>query len=281
MGNVINVKEMARELKEKILLFTAETEAKRKGEPTLATILVGDDEGSKYYLESQTKVAKSLNIGKVNITLPKDITEEELLNTISDLNNDRNIHGIMVLFPLPPHIDKKKISSSIAPNKDIDGVNAVNSGRLFLGEKTFIPNTAESCHYIIKKTVGDLSGKNAVIVGRSNIVGKPLSMLLLGDNATVTIAHSKSKDLREITKRADIVVLAVGRPKMFDDSYFSEGQTVIDVGTSELDGKITGDVDFDKVVDKVEYITSVPGGVGALTTALLMFNVCEASKFES
>lgn len=281
MGDIINVKSIAKKLKEEILDFTTNRERNNKSIPTLATVLVGDDEGSKYYLESQTKVAKSLNIDKVNITLPKDVTLEELLSTINELNNDKGIHGIMVLFPLPKHLDEKKVTATIDPLKDIDGVNPINAGNLLLGNKGFVANTAKSCHEIIRQTVGSLNGKNAVIVGRSNIVGKPLSMLLLRDDATVTIAHSKTENLKEITKKADIVVCAVGRPRMFDPSYFSKGQVVIDVGTSEFEGKITGDVVTDEVKEVVDWVTSVPGGVGALTTAILMNNVCEASEVES
>ncbi len=280
MGNIINVKELAARYKEDIKAFALKREKEGKSVPTLATVLVGGDEGSKYYLESQTKVAKSLNLGKVNITLPEETTEEELLGTIADLNADQNIHGIMVLFPVPKHIDGKKISAAIAKEKDIDGVNPMNAGLLFMGDRAFVPATAKSAHTIIKETLGDITGKSVVIVGRSNIVGKPLAMLLLADNATVTIAHSRSKNLPEITKKADIVVAAVGRPEMFTAEYFSPGQTVIDVGTSEKNGKITGDVKTDEAVEIVENVTSVPGGVGAITTTILMKNVCEASELE-
>ncbi len=281
MGNIINVKDLASKYKEEIKEFVKKRELEGKSTPTLATVLVGDDDGSKYYLDSQTKAAGNLGVGKVNITLPSETTEEELLNTIEELNSDNKIHGIMVLFPLPKHIDGKKIARAISPSKDIDGVNPVNAGLLFMGEKAFVPCTAKSAHTIIKETLGDITGRNVVVVGRSNIVGKPLSILLLSDNATVTMAHSKTKDLPSVTKNADIVVAAVGRPHMFTAEYFSPGQTVIDVGTSEKDGKITGDVKTDEAVDIVDYVTSVPGGVGAITTTILMKNVCEASEIES
>lgn len=281
MGNIINVKDLASKYKEEIKEFVKKRELEGKSTPTLATVLVGDDDGSKYYLDSQTKAAGNLGVGKVNITLPSETTEEELLNTIEELNSDNKIHGIMVLFPLPKHIDGKNIARAISPSKDIDGVNPVNAGLLFMGEKAFVPCTAKSAHTIIKETLGDITGRNVVVVGRSNIVGKPLSILLLSDNATVTMAHSKTKDLPSVTKNADIVVAAVGRPHMFTAEYFSPGQTVIDVGTSEKDGKITGDVKTDEAVDIVDYVTSVPGGVGAITTTILMKNVCEASEIES
>lgn len=280
MGNIINVKEMAAKYKEEIKAYTEECATSGKAIPTLATVLVGEDDGSKYYLQAQTKVAKNLGLGKVNITLPEDISEEELLASIQELNDDPNVHGIMVLFPLPKHLDAKKISNAIAPEKDIDGVNPVNAGKLFMGDDTFEPNTAKSAYTIIKEVLGDITGKNVVIVGRSNIVGKPLAMMLLKDNATVTMAHSKTKELAKVTKAADIVVTAVGRPQMFDESYFSPNQTVIDVGTSEKEGKITGDVLTENVKEVVENITSVPGGVGAITTTLLMDNVIKASKGE-
>lgn len=278
---IINVKELAAKYKEEIKAFAKARELEGNSVPTLATVLVGDDDGSIYYMQSQTKVAESLGLGKVNIQLPAETTEDELLATIGDLNNDANIHGIMVLFPLPKHINGKKISAAIAVNKDIDGVNPMNAGLLFMGDRAFVPCTAKSAHIIIKETLGDITGKNVVIVGRSNIVGKPLAMLLLGDNATVTMAHSKTRDLPAITRAADIVVAAVGRPHMFTSEYFSPGQTVIDVGTSEKDGKITGDVLTADAEAIVAHVTSVPGGVGAITTTLLMKNVCEASELES
>lgn len=281
MGNIIDVKALAAKYKEEIVAFVKARQEKGLSVPTLATVLVGDDEGSKYYLQSQTKVAEKLGMGKVNITLPEDVSEEELMAAVEDLNQDGNVHGIMVLFPLPKHLDAKKVSQAIKPEKDIDGVNPINSGRLFMGEKTLEPNTAKSAYTILKETLGDLTGLNAVVVGRSNIVGKPLSMMLLKDSCTVTMAHSKTKDLPSITRAADIVVAAVGRPHMFTKEYFSPGQTVIDVGTSEMDGKITGDVKTDEVVEVVDQITSVPGGVGAITTTLLMKNVCEAADSES
>ncbi|PKK39226.1 Methylenetetrahydrofolate dehydrogenase (NADP+) [Clostridiaceae bacterium JG1575] len=278
MGNIINVKELAAKYKESIKAFATEREVQKKSIPTLATVLVGSDEGSQYYLDSQTRVAKSLNLGKVNITLPQEATQEEVLTVVDELNADPNVHGIMVLFPLPAHLDAKEVSSRIAVQKDIDGVNPINAGRLFMGDKAFVPCTAKSAHTIIKEVLGDIKGKSVVIVGRSNIVGKPLAMLLLADHATVTIAHSRTKNLQEVTRAADIVVAAVGRPEMFTKEYFSPGQTVIDVGTSEKDGKITGDVKTDEVAEVVAHITSVPCGVGAITTTLLMQSVCEASK---
>lgn len=281
MGTIINVKELAKRYKEDIKAFAAKRVEEGKTIPTLATVLVGEDDGSVYYLESQTKVAASLNLGKVNIKLPEACTEEELLQAIDELNKDPKVHGIMVLFPLPAHIDPKKVSSAIAVEKDIDGVNPLNAGLLLTGDRAMVPNTAKSSYVIIKETLGDIKGKNVVIVGRSNIVGKPLAILLLGDHATVTIAHSRSKDLPAITRGADIVVAAVGRPEMFTAEYFSPGQTVIDVGTSEKDGKITGDVKTDEAVEIVDYITSVPGGVGAITTTILMKVVCEAAELES
>ncbi len=280
MGNLINVKELANKYKAEIKAFTEARAKEGKTIPTLATVLVGDDEGSKYYLGAQTKVAESLGLGKVNITLPADTTEEDLLRTVADLNADEAVHGIMVLMPLPKHIDGKKISRSIKPEKDIDGVNPYNAGLLAMGEKANTPCTAKSAQIILKETLGDLTGLNVVIVGRSNIVGKPLAQLLIKENATVTVAHSKSKNLSEITKAADVVVAAVGRPHMFNKDFFSPGQTVIDVGTSEKDGKITGDVVTEEALEIVDYVTSVPGGVGAITTTILMQNVCEAAASE-
>ena len=280
MGNLINVKELANRYKDEIKAFSKARIAEGKSVPTLATVLVGTDEGSQYYLGAQTKVAESLGLGKININLPEDTSEADLLRTIADLNEDAGVHGIMVLLPLPKHIDGKKVSRAIKPEKDIDGVTPYNAGLLTMGEKTHVPCTARSAQIITKETLGDLTGLNIVIVGRSNIDGKPLAQLFIKDSATVTVAHSKSKNLKEITKRADVVVAAVGRPHMFNKDYFSPGQTVIDVGTSEKDGKITGDVLTEEALEIVDYVTAVPGGVGAITTTILMKNLCEAADSE-
>lgn len=196
---------------------------------------------------------------------------------MEELNNDKDIHGIMLQVPLPKHINEKKVVNKISPLKDIDCLSSESVGKLYLGEEGFIPCTPNSVVTLLKSLNIDLCGKNAVVLGRSNIVGKPVAQLLLNENCTVTICHSRTKELKEVCSKADILVVAIGKPKFIDDSFIKEGAIVIDVGTSSFEGKITGDVDFEKVIDKAEYVTPVPGGVGALTTTLLIKNACEAS----
>ena len=207
--------------------------------------------------------------------------QEELINKIDALNNDKSVSGIILQLPLPKHINEKKIISSISPKKDIDCLTFVNQGKLYIGEETFMPCTPKSVVTILNSLNINLEGMNVVVIGRSNIVGKPVGALLLKENCTVTMCHSKTKNLREVCKRSDILVVAIGKAKFIDDSFVKEGAIVIDVGTNSVQGKITGDVDFDKVIDKASFVTPVPGGVGALTTTLLMKNACEAiEKYE-
>ena len=215
------------------------------------------------------------------VHLNEEVVEEELRNKIDALNNDKSVSGIILQLPLPKHINEKKIISSISPKKDIDCLTFVNQGKLYIGEETFMPCTPKSVVTILNSLNINLEGMNVVVIGRSNIVGKPVGALLLKENCTVTMCHSKTKNLREVCKRSDILVVAIGKAKFIDDSFVKEGAIVIDVGTNSVQGKITGDVDFDKVIDKASFVTPVPGGVGALTTTLLMKNACEAiEKYE-
>ena len=215
------------------------------------------------------------------VHLNEEVVEEELINKIDALNNDKSVSGIILQLPLPKHINEKKIISSISPKKDIDCLTFVNQGKLYIGEETFMPCTPKSVVTILNSLNINLEGMNVVVIGRSNIVGKPVGALLLKENCTVTMCHSKTKNLREVCKRSDILVVAIGKAKFIDDSFVKEGAIVIDVGTNSVQGKITGDVDFDKVIDKASFVTPVPGGVGALTTTLLMKNACEAiEKYE-
>lgn len=276
MGKIINGKEIALKTKEEIKAFVEDNYNKTGKRPQIASILVGEDGGSIYYLNSQEKVATSLGLLFKKIILKESTTEEELLNLINELNNNDDVHGIMLQVPLPKHIDEKTIVNRISPKKDIDCLNSISVGKLYLGEDGFIPCTPHSVITLLKSLNIDLCGKNAVVLGRSNIVGKPVAQLLLRENCTVTICHSRTKNLQEVCSKADILVVAIGKPKFLDASYVKEGAVVIDVGTSSFEGKITGDVDFDKVIDKASYVTPVPGGVGALTTTLLIKNACEA-----
>lgn len=276
MGQIINGKDVALEVKDKIKELVNKRVAEGKSIPTISSILIGNDGGSIYYQNSQEKVATSLGVLFNKIILPESTTEEELINVIQSLNSDDNVHGIMLLVPLPKHINEKVVVNKISPLKDIDCLNSESVGRLYLGEDGFIPCTPNSVLTLLKSLNIDLVGKNAVVLGRSNIVGKPAAQLLLNENCTVTICHSKTVNLKEVCSNADILVVAIGRPKFIDESYVKEGAIVIDVGTSSFEGKITGDVDFEKVIDKAAYVTPVPGGVGALTTTLLIKNACEA-----
>ena len=205
-----------------------------------------------------------------------------MIKKIEELNNDNSVNGVILQLPLPKNMDEKKIISSISPEKDIDCLTFVNQGKLYMGEDTFMPCTPKSVLTILKSLNINLEGMEVVVVGRSNIVGKPASALMLKENCTVTICHSRTKELKEVCKRADILIVAIGKAKFIDDSYVKDGAIVIDVGTNSVEGKITGDVDFEKVINKAAFVTPVPGGVGALTTTLLMKNVCEAlEKYEN
>lgn len=275
MGSIINGKEISNDIKNEIKDFIKND---RLRAPKIVSILVGNDGGSIYYQNYQEKSAKDLGIDFEKIKLEDTIDEKVLEDTILKLNNDSNIDGIMLLLPLPKHIDEKRITNLIDYKKDLDCLSDISIGRFYKGEKCFVPCTPYSVITLLKRSNVELEGKNVVIIGRSNIVGKPLFQMFLNENSTVTVCHSKTKNLKEITKLADILVVAMGKPKFIDDSYIREGAIVIDVGTSNVDGKITGDVDFDKVFEKSSMITPVPGGVGALTTVLLFKNLCEGLK---
>ena len=278
MGQLINGKDVAAKVKEEIKAFVNNRKETDSKIPKIASILVGEDGGSIYYMNSQEKVALSLGVNFLKVVLKEESTDEEVINEIQKLNEDDSIQGIILQLPLPKHLDEKKIIKEISVEKDIDCLTFESQGKLYMGEPGFLPCTPNSVVTLIKSLNIDMSGKNVVVLGRSNIVGKPVAQLLLNENATVTICHSKTKDLKELCKRADILVVAIGKPKFIDESYVNEDAIVIDVGTSRFEGKITGDVDFDKVIDKCKALTPVPGGVGALTTTLLIKNACEALK---
>lgn len=278
MGEIINGKEVALKVKEEIKSFTEGKKQEGKRMPKIASILVGDDGGSIYYMNNQEKVSTSLGVDFKKVVLDKNITEEELINTIDNLNNDNEVDGIILQLPLPKGLNEKNVIKKISPSKDIDCLTFESQGKLYMGEPEFLPCTPNSVVTLLKSLNINLEGKRVVVLGRSNIVGKPVAQLLLNENATVTICHSRTKDLKEVTSEADILVLAIGKPKFIDETYVKEGAIVIDVGPSRFEGKITGDVDFHKVIEKASYLTPVPGGVGALTTTLLVKNACEAYK---
>lgn len=278
MNRIIDGREVSKSIKENIKDFIEYRKEEGKIIPKIASILVGNDGGSIYYLNSQEKVATSLGVLFDKIILDGNIKEEQLVSVINELNNDENIYGIMLQLPLPKHINEKRVVNVISPKKDIDCLTYESVGKLYLGENTFMPCTPNAVITLLKKYNVALEGKDVVILGRSNIVGKPAFQMLLNENATVTICHSRTKNLKEVCKRADILIVAIGSPKFITSEYVKEGAVIIDVGTSSFEGKITGDVDFDDVLDKASLITPVPGGVGALTTTLLINNVCEAIK---
>lgn len=276
MGKIIDGKLHAQKYKEYIKKFVDERIEKKLDPPLIASIMVGDDGGSLYYLNNQKKLCEKLGVGFRDIILKNNTSEEELINIIRKLNSDEKVNGIMLQVPLPAHIHEAEVTSVIDPNKDIDGLTYHNTGKFYRGEKAFVPCTPRSVIELIKSTGLDISGKNAVVVGRSNIVGKPAMQLLLNENATVTVCHSKTRDLKSICRGADILIAAVGRPELITKEFVKEGAIVIDVGTTVVNGKLTGDVKFDEVIEKAAFVTPVPGGVGAMTTTMLILNVCEA-----
>ena len=278
MSHIIDGKALAAQiradLKDEVL------DLKRKGiVPGLAVVLVGDDPASHIYVKNKKIACKKIGIEEFSHTLPAETTEDALLKLIDELNADQGIHGILVQLPLPDHIDESKVLNRIIPEKDADGFHPINIGKLVLGEPCPKPCTPAGILALLDHANIDLKGKHAVVVGRSNIVGKPVSMMLLERHATVTICHSRTENLPDEIARADILVAAVGRPKLIQGSWIKPGAAVIDVGTNRTsDGKLVGDVEFDEAKLKVSAITPVPGGVGPMTIAMLMKNTVEAAK---
>lgn len=238
--------------------------------PTLCVIEVGDDPASKIYLRVKRNLAKKVGINEVGLHFPADTSQAELLGKIKELNQDPNINGIMVQLPVPPQIDPRAIFETIAPEKDADGFSPLNLGRLWEGQSDIIPATVRSILTLIDYYGIEMAGKNTVIIGRSVIVGKPLAAVLLGRDATVTIAHSKTRDLASLTKNADVIISDVGKAHLVTEDMVKDGAVIIDVGMNRENGKLMGDVDFDTVAPKADAITPVPGGVGPLTVASLM-----------
>ena len=246
---------------------------------TLAVIQVGNDSASSVYVGNKKKACEYIGIGSASYELPEETSEEELLKLIDDLNADDSINGILVQLPVPKHIDDKKIIERISPLKDVDGFHPESVGNLCIGRDGFVSCTPAGIIELLKRSDIKIEGKECVVIGRSNIVGKPMALLLIANNGTVTVCHSKTKDLKTVCKRADILVAAVGKPKMINSEYVKEGAVVIDVGIHRMEnGKLCGDVDFDDVKDIVSAITPVPGGVGPMTIAMLMVNCVKAAK---
>ena len=262
------------ELKEQVTSLVEQT----KINPGLAIVLVGNNPASEIYVKNKVKSAKYCGINAVLIRKEETITEEELINLVDELNNDDSIHGIIVQLPLPKHINEQNIIDAISYQKDVDGFGIVNKGRLFSGLQAMESATPHGIIRLLEEYNIDIKGKHAVVVGRSNIVGKPMAMLLLNKHATVTICHSRTTNLKEMTKLADILVVAIGKAKFITKDMVKENAIVIDVGTNRVDDKLCGDVDFENVKDICSYITPVPGGVGPLTIASLLENTVIAYK---
>lgn len=247
--------------------------------PGLAVILVGDNPASKTHVANKEKTAKELGFNSMVHRLPAETTQEELLKLIDELNNDSKVHGILVQLPLPDHIDEKAVLYAIKVEKDVDGFHPVNVGNLMIGEDCFIPCTPHGCMKMLEYINYDLKGKNCVVVGRSNIVGKPMSILLLKEHATVTVCHSRTKDLAAVTREADVLVVAAGKPGLITGDMIKPGAVVIDVGINrDAEGKMVGDVDFESAAKVASYITPVPGGVGPMTITMLMLNTLVSFK---
>ncbi len=294
MTNAVRIdgKAMAAELSAQI---TRETEALLKEHnltPGLAVVIIGEDPASEVYVRNKKRTAEACGFHSVQHTLGADASQDDVLALINDLNNDANIHGILVQLPLPKHLDEQTVTQAVAPSKDVDGFHFVNIGKLTSGNTAdaFVPCTPAGCMMMIETQLGkDLSGMNAVVIGRSNIVGKPMASLLLQANATVTVTHSRTKDLSDVVSKADVVVAAVGRPNMVTREWIKPGAVVIDVGINRIDvtvdgetkSKLTGDIDYDSVCEVAAAATPVPGGVGPMTIAMLMANTLRAARLSS
>ncbi len=249
--------------------------------PKLSVIIVGENPASKTYVAGKAKDCAQCGILSDVIELPESTTQEQLLAKVQECNNDKNVHGLLVQLPLPKHIDENTIINAISPLKDVDGFTPINVGKMVIGEECFLPCTPAGCIEMLKSTGVQIAGKNAVVIGRSNIVGKPAALLLLAENATVTICHSKTQNLKEICANADIIVAAIGKAGFVTADMVKEGAIVIDVGINRNSaGKLCGDVDFDAVCGKASHITPVPGGVGLMTRAMLMENTVKAAKLK-
>ena len=248
----------------------------------LAVVIVGNDQASRVYVNNKKKACEFCGITSYEYALPEETSEEQLLELVDTLNKDGKVNGILVQLPLPEHIDEKKIIEHISPMKDVDAFHAVNVGRIMIGDYAFLPCTPAGVMELIHSTGTEVSGKECVVIGRSNIVGKPMAMLLLHENGTVTVCHSRTKDLAEVCRRADILVSAVGRARFVTADMVKDGAVVIDVGMNRnAEGKLCGDVDFDGVAPKCSFITPVPGGVGPMTIAMLMENTLRAKRLQS
>ena len=275
---ILDGKKEAALLREEIKKEISEIKKKIDKSPSLSVILIGDSVPSKIYVKNKEKNSQEVGINSEVINYSKEVKESEILEKIEDLNNNNNVSGILVQLPLPAHISKEKIINAIKPSKDVDGFHPINVGNLSSGYKAIVPCTPLGCLLLIKKAEKNLTGKHAVIIGRSNLNGKPMAQLLLKEDCTVSIVHSKTKDLKSECQKADILVAAVGVANLVKGDWVKKNSIIIDVGINKVANKIVGDVDFEQVKDKVKAITPVPGGVGPMTIACLLKNTLECFK---
>ena len=283
-AEVIDGKAFAAQLRERVGVQAVKFEEQAGRKAGLAVVLVGEDPASQVYVRSKHTATVAANMESFEHRLPADTSDADLLALVERLNNDAAVDGILVQLPLPGHLDEQAIIAAISPDKDVDGFHVINAGRLAVGQTGFVPCTPLGCMMLLADRLGDLSGMEAVVIGRSNIVGKPMAQLLLDANATVTIAHSRTKDLPGVVRRADIVVAAVGRPEMVKGDWLKDGATIIDVGINRLPpepgsdkGRLVGDVDYAAAQNVASAITPVPGGVGPMTIAVLLRNTLVAA----
>ena len=292
VGSIIDGKQHAINLRERIKIATDNLISKYGITPGLAVVLVGNDPASEIYVRNKGIQTKEAGMESLEFRLPEDTSEEKLLKNVKDLNENQSVNGILVQFPVPEHMSQQRIIETILPSKDVDGLHPVNSGYLASGLKGMVPCTPQGSALLIKETLGDLSGLHAVVLGRSNLVGKPIAQLLLKENCTVTVCHSRTKNLKEVCLSADILVAAVGIPELVKGDWISPGTTIIDVGINRLDApekgpgktKLVGDVDYNGAIKNASSITPVPGGVGPMTIACLLLNTliatCEQNNIE-
>ncbi|WP_404346784.1 bifunctional methylenetetrahydrofolate dehydrogenase/methenyltetrahydrofolate cyclohydrolase FolD [Sutcliffiella horikoshii] len=279
---IVSGKDLAVEKRAFIKEKVSELHTEKNIQPSLAVILVGQDPASQSYVRAKQKACEEAGIRSILEEYPSSITQQELLDRISHFNGDASVHGILVQLPLPDHIDELAVIEHISPNKDVDGFHPVNIGRMMIDQKSFLPCTPYGIVEMIKSLDVAISGKHVVVIGRSNIVGKPVGQLLLKEDATVTYCHSRTRDLASITKQADILIAAVGRAKLIGPEYVKDGAIVIDVGVNRLEtGKLCGDVDFESVKEKASFITPVPGGVGPMTITMLLHNTLQSAQNEA
>jgi len=281
-AKIIDGKAAAAEVRARVAEIAAEFARKAGRQPGLATVLVGEDPASAVYVRSKGKATSEAGMASFSHKLPDTTSETELLGLVDQLNRDDSVDGILVQLPLPQQIDASRVIAAIDPAKDVDGFHPMNAGRLATGLEALVPCTPFGCLYLLKQELGSIAGKEAVVIGRSNIVGKPMALLLIGESATVTVAHSRTRDLPDVVRRADIVVAAVGRPEMVKGDWIKPGATVIDVGinrvpTEDSKSRLVGDVDFAGASERAGAITPVPGGVGPMTIAMLLRNTVLAA----